>query len=398
MLLSSFEIVICGEKEMKFIGKHAVSFAALLVLLAVPVYAPWPMFGGYRAQVALKGDLTLTSFQGEPVKSAVLPIDVNFTSLVPSIIPKGEYGGVEFHGVAIGPDDRGFIKFDGILTFVLPNDKRISFWAKFVAEKPSEEVPEGIYSVEGIVSVTISEVTMPPDEITWVLMKGRVGEYVNATDDKTSEAFGFLVAHVKIGENNNWTKVNIVFSTEAPRIEETEEVSRSFYVVRLVNAEQTELNGGLTITGTWNVSMRTVSISKAEGDKATFTVTLTPIVEGAKGTLGATFTPSNIPWQTEGAWTLTIETFGEINGNIVFFHTKFAKPFEGGIPRSDFNKDRKVDILDCIKIAEAYDAKLGSSRYNLDFDLAPGTESVGPDFEIDIFDFLVVAREIGQEY
>jgi len=382
------------------VGKYNALFAALLVLLPMSVYAPRPSIGAYPAQITLSGELTLTSFEVQP--AVVLRISASFASLVPSIIPKGEYLGVGFRGLAVGPDERGFIKFDGLLTFKLPNDKQISFWVKFVVEKPAEEdVPEGTYGAQGVVSVEISGFVLPPEEITWILMKGNVSEYTNTTDGESSKVFGQLIAHAKIDESKEWAKVNSVFSTELTPTKETEGFSHSFYVVTLASVELIEQDGGLTITGTWNVCMRTVNVNKVEGDETLFTKSLTPIVEGARGALDAKFAPSENPWQTEGNFTLTIETFGKINGNVVFFHMKFARPFEIGIPLADFNNDRKVDILDLIRIANAYKTELGSPRYNLYFDIAPGGEPDSPygaDFEINISDLVRAATELGQEY
>lgn len=385
---------------MRPVAKYTTLLAALLVLLAVPAYASIPFAGFYPAQITVRGDLTLTSSEGQPIMA--LPINANFASLVPTIIPMGEHNGVGFHGSATGPDEEDFIRYDGLLTFRLPNDKQISFWVKFIVKKPQEEdVPAGTYCAKGFVSVEISSVFLPPEKITWVLMKGNVSEYTDAKDGKTSKALGHLMARAKIEGDEKWAKVNSVFSTDPPPTEETVEFSRTFYVVTLVSAKQVKLDGGLTITGTWNVHKRTVNVGRVDVGETTTTIALTQIAEGATGTLSAIFIQSKIPWQTEGAFNLAIETFGKINGDVVFFQTKSAPPLEPGIPLADFNKNGEVNILDLIEIGNAYKAKLGSPRYNLDFDIAPGgeLESLGElDLEISILDLIAAAGELGQGY
>jgi hypothetical protein len=235
-----------------------------------------------------------------------------------------------------------------------------------------------------MLEISISEDVPPPPEVTWVLMKGRVEKFNDA------DAFGSLIAHAKKGGDNEWTKVHGVFSLEPPPLPEEKltpgTYSHDFYVVTLAEATNTELNNGdddLYIEGNWNVHKRTVTITVVDSTEKTFTVKIEPVAEGKTGHLSATFEPSE--------FTLQVEGFGDITGQVVFFHAKHARLFEPGLPRGDFNKDRRVNIEDIVRMAKAYRAKLGEPGYDFDLD-------VNPDFEINILDLTVAAKEFGQEY
>lgn len=369
----------------KAFPKCLVLFAAMFLLFATPVIAPFAK--AYPAQITAKGTLTLKGFSGQ--EDINLPIDVSFMSMVPDIIKTGSYD-AEFRGFAI-VDKKGTIKFEGLLGV-----GGIHFWIQFALEKPPEtEIPEGRYSVfsKEPLKITISEATLPPLEITWVMMKGIVTKFGQ------SEAFGGIMAHAKISESNNWTKVHSTFTLKPPGEEaemqeeappSTEEALRklncSFYVVNLATTTKTELNNGesdLYIEGSWNVYNRTCTVILTDSMEATINVTWRTIFEGAPGKLSATYDPSQ--------FTLKITGLDDISGFVTFFHVKFAKPFERGIPRGDFNRDRKVNIQDIMQIAKAYRSRLGEPGYNFDLDL-------NPDFIINIADLTAVALEYGQAY
>jgi hypothetical protein len=367
------------------------AIATVLVLLAVPVNARFP--NAYLAQIHAEGTLTLFGMTvgevGEPPavpdlalanagEGIDLPVVVDFVATVPRIIQVGDYD-AEFHGFA---GVRDVIKFNGILKVELEG-RSINFWVQFSCAKP-EEISEGPYSANGMLEISISEDVPPPPEVAWVLMKGRVEKFNEA------DAFGSLIAHAKKGGDIEWTEVSGVFSLKPPPLPEEKltpgTYSHDFYVVTLAEATNTELNNGeddLYIEGNWNVHKRTVTITIVDSTEKTFTVKIEPVAEGKSGHLSATFEPS--------AFTLHIDDFGDITGEVVFFHAKHARPFEPGLPRGDFNRDRRVNIEDIVRMAKAYRAKLGEPGYDFDLD-------VNPDFEINILDLTVAAKEFGQEY
>jgi hypothetical protein len=382
-----------SERKRMKIKRIAVyaTLAAVLLLLVVPADAK---FGrAYPAQIHATGTLTLYSmtvtpgeegFPDLPVKSVLtledgtsLPIDVTFVSTVPNSIEPGTYE-AEFVGFAAA--GRGMMKFSGILKVGM-----INFWVQFALEKPEEtEVLDGLYSASGSLEITISTDIPPPPEVTWVLVKGRVKQFDDA------DAFGNLIAHAKKGGDNEWTQVHVVFSLEPPPLADEEltpgTYSHSFYVITLANATLTELNNGendLYIEGTFNVYKRTHTITVEDSTKTSITIEVETIVEGASGSLAVTFEPP--------LFTLDIDGFGVVTGSVAFFHVKYAKPFERGIPRGDFNIDRVVNIGDLVKVAKAFRAELGQPGYNFDFDF-------NSDFRINIVDLSAAALEFGQEY
>ena len=378
--------------DKKKVAKYAAFLVAIFALLAVPVYAPF--VDAYPAQIAADGKLTLEGFKG----SFELPVDETFNALVPNTITVGEHKNSDFKGLAIVPGghERAIIKLDGLL-----NVSNIMFWVKFDLEKPATpEMSIGKYFASGKLNITVAEVTIPPPEINWVLMKGNVTEF-NGTD-----AFGSLMAHAKIDPTNNWTKVNSVFTQQPrPKGQMTPGTYSCFYyIVTLANATQTELNyqgKALYIKGKWNVYNRTCTITIEDDEEKTIEITMKPVVEEAWGELNVTLAsklspmPPQIPWHVQGSFTLEIKGFGEgakaIFGDVLFYHVKPAKPFEHGIPKSDFDDDRAVSILDITPIAKAYGAKLGMPKYNFDLD-------VNSDFVINIVDLATAATEYGEEY
>lgn len=381
------------EMNKKKVAKYAAFFTAIFAILALPVYAPF--LDAYPAQITADGKLALKGFRG----SFELPVDKTFAALVPNTITANEYKDVEFNGLAIVPRgrERAIIKLEGLL-----NVSKINFWVKFEVEKPkAPDMLDGMYLANGDLNITITEATLPPPEINWVLMKG------NITGFNETDAFGNLIAHAKIGGSNNWTKVHGVFTPQpGPKGPMTSGTySCSFYIVTLVNATKTELNYGdstaLYIEGNWSVYNRTCTITVAEGKEKTIVITMKPVVEGAFGNLSVTLaptpssTPPQIPWRVQGSFKLEIKGFGEgthaIFGDVLFYHVKPAKPFERGIPMSDFDSDRAVSILDITPIAKAYGAKLGTPKYNFDLD-------VNSDFVINIVDVAATAKEYGEEY
>ena len=360
------------RKVVKYIG----FFTAMLVLVAAPVYAP-PRFAAHPAQIVAEGNLKLMGFDHSSVD---VPVDVSFMAIVPDAIERGDYIGVDFFGFAVVAD-RTMVKIDGIL-----NITDIFVWVKFDVTKPADpEIPAGRYSAQGEMNIGIAETTLPSGEVTWAMMKGRI------TDFGDTEAFGALMAHAKISDSNNFTKANGFFSLQPPETEETPGTRvYTFYIINLLIATKTELNTGgrnLYIEGNWSVSNRTTTITVQESKEINVEMTIKPLVENVTGKLSATLPSFN----------LTIPALkpilgaDNITGQIVFFHFKFAKPFEHGIPMSDFNRDRLVNIQDIANMGKAFGAKLGSPRYNFDLD-------ANQDFVINILDVAKAGQEFGEEY
>jgi hypothetical protein len=348
----------------KNMTKFAALFTAVTVILAVPAYAQFAK--AFPAQITAAGTLTLN---GLGSKHYDLPVSTTFNAIVPEIISEGAYA-AEFRGFA-SVSNRGPIKLDGLL-----QANGINFWVKFDVEKPTDpEIPVGRFSADGQLQITISKITTPPPDVTWVLMKGRITEFGE------NDAFGSIIASAKI---NEWTRVQGAFTLRPPAAEvaAVRNYSCSFYVVTLANATNTELNNGeydLVIEGLWNVYNVTCSATVVDSTEVSITKSIEQIVEGASGTLKASFAPS--------MFTLQIEGLDLISGDVVFFHVMSGR----GIPRADFNGDRAVNILDIMRMAKAFRAQLGMPNYDFDLD-------VNSDFIINIKDITVAAQEFGQEY
>jgi hypothetical protein len=373
-------------------AKYLAVFATMFALLAAaPAYAQKPPFAkAYPALITAAGELVLKSFPDGNVSDVT--IDTNITSIVPSVILPGEYANVEFHGFAIATREHGeepaLIRFEGLLIV-----NRTNFWVKFVVEKPND-VPEGKYSANGGLDIAISQITLPPAKITMVMMKG------NVTKFGQQDAFGFLEALAKIG-TNNFTKVHTTFALQPPpkEAEAPKNFSISFYMVTLANATKTEIdydNKALYIEGLWNVYNRTVTVTVVDHAEYTTVINIRPIKEGVPGQFNVTLTPqpstiAEEKWKNRGNFTLQIQGIDTIKGDVIFFQAKFADPSEPGIPRSDFNQDHVVNILDIGQIAKAFGTKLGTPRYEPDFD-------ANSDYVIDIYDIVSAAQEFGQEY
>lgn len=392
----------------KKVAKCLAIFATFVMMLALLVaghaYAPKPppskppFAKAYPAQINMTGNLTLKSFRFGNVSNVT--INTNFTSVVPSIISPGEYYSnattdVEFHGFATATEERidkpAMIRFDGLLTVNGTN-----FWVAFAVQKP-KDIPEGMYSANGNLDVTISQITLPPTKITMVMMKG------NVTKFGENDTFGFLEAHAKIG-SKNFTDVHTTFTLQPPpraREEGPKNFSISFYTVTLSNATKTEFDydgNALYVEGFWNVYNRTITVTVVDHAEETTVVNIHTIFESAPGKFNVTLSPqlSPIPeeskWKTRGNFTLQIEGLsGIIRGNVIFYHAKFADPGDPDIPRSDFNQDHIVDINDIAQVARAYGAKAGMPKYGFDLD-------VNSDFVINIIDLAKVGRDFGQEY
>jgi len=397
---------ICMEKmrmNHKKIGKYLAIFSMIFVMLALaavyasghdsPMHPFSPFAKAYPAQINATGTLTLKNFTGNPFD---VTIDTSFKSAVPNIITPGVYDNVGFHGFAIATGEYGnklsMLRFEGLLTIDDNN-----FFVTFAVEKP-QEVSNGRYSANGELNLNITEINLPPAEITMVMMKG------NVTDFGDKDAFGFLEANAKIGIQNH-TNVHTTFSLQPPpRNEEYDEegpenFTRSFYTVTLANATKTEVDydgSALYVEGLWNVYNRTITVTHFDHDGTT-TINIHTILEGAPGKFNVTLTPQTTSsmgegrWKNRGNFTLEIEGLDTIKGNVIFYQTKFAGPHENGIPRCDFNEDHVVNILDIHQVARSFGAKLGMTKYDPDADS-------NSDFAINILDVFTVAQEYGQEY
>jgi hypothetical protein len=380
----------------KRITKYAAVFATLLALLvAVPAYAPTPPqfppmprppFGrAYPAQINATGELTLKGFGGDLFD---LTVNSTFASVVPNAIPPGEYANAEFHGFAAATDTR--LRLDGLL-----NVNGLNFWVAFAVDKP-QGISEKMYSANGELHINITQITLPPEKIAEVMMKG------NVTKLGDQDAFGFLEAHAKVGARN-FTIVHGSFTLQPPprNIDAAGNFSVSYYAVNLINATKTELDyegNALYVEGFWNVYNRTVTVTHIDHQEETTVVNIKTLVENASGKFNVTLTPQSSSvleasrWKVRGNFTLDIQGLtGTIKGNVIFYQTRFADPGDRDIPTCDFNQDHVVNISDISQVAKAFGATLGTPKYDPDAD-------ANQDFRINIVDLAVAAQQFGQEY
>ena len=314
----------------------------------------------YPAIVSAKGKMTLEA----PWKSLnfTFPMSTEFLALVPKKVTPGTYEAV-FRGGAIVSDH--IIKFDGWL-----NASGNVFWVKFGIEKPDSELKSGKYKANGTLSLDIKEAPPEQLEVTWVLMKGNITSYGER------KALGGIVAHARMGPMmKQWANVHGLFT-----LQETLTGNRSFYVFKLVNVLEVDYDGDLHIDGLWNVL--NVTITHYDGE---FNLNTKLIVENDTGQLEVYLSQEN--------FTLSIKGMEqEIRGDIVFYHLMFHELFkERGVPPGDFNRDRKVDIMDVGRVAKAYGSTLGRQGYDFDLDIEFN-------YVIDVMDVANVVRDFGKEY
>jgi len=373
--------------KMEKIPKSLAALAVVLLLvLTTPANALFPR--AYTALITAKGSMSLKSL--ETKEDFQFDVELSFSALVPNSVPPDNYENVEFHGLAT-VTRHGVINFGGILKV-----NGINFWVKFAIEKPEDpNIPEGIYSAQGDLSATISEFSPPPQQIRWVLMKGKITKYGE------NEAFGGIMVHAKISEENNWTKANGFFtlknlSSLLPTKTIPINFSISCYYFTLINTTKTEINTdgkALYIEGYWNIWNRTVSGIFADTTEATITFDSKLIYEGSFGILSVTLSTNSLE---PSSFKLQIEEMEDITGEVLFYHFRFANPDSHfnrmiGIPRGDFNHDGIVNILDIMKVAKAFNAKFGMEKYDFDLD-------INGDFVVNIIDLTAIAQEYGQQY
>lgn len=382
----------------KKIAKYAAIFTTMFALLAaIPAYAPkpptpslpMPFAKAYAAQINATGTLNLKNFTGgNPFN---LKINTTFNSLVPSAIVPDEYD-AEFHGFATTPTDH--VRLDGLMVV-----NGINFWAAFAVDRPTD-VSDGRYSANGDLKLNITQITLPPQKITMVEMKGDVTKFGDMN------VSGFLEANAKTGAHN-FTNVHTSFTLKPlPRGGEDDEkgpknFTVSFYIVNLANATKTEMDydgSALFVNGSWNVYNRTVTVTHFDHQEGTTVINVKTVLENVSGTFNVTLTPQASPvseegrWKTRGNFTLDIPDLKDvIKGNVIFYHAKFANLGDRDIPRCDFNQDHVVNILDINQVAKAFLAKYGDSKYDSDLD-------IDGKLVIDITDIARAAVEFGQEY
>jgi hypothetical protein len=311
----------------------------------------------YLATINAEGMMTL-----KPL-NFTFPMEANFTALVPNATTQGPYDAT-FRGRAI-VYERPIIKFDGVL-----NVSGNIFWVKFGIDKPEGgELNPGIYGANGNLSLDIKEVPPVQLEVTWFLMKGWITSYGD------NQAFGGIIANARMGPlMEQWANVHGLFALEEPT-----GGKKSFHAFRLVNVTQIGYEGkSLNITGLWNVYNITITHYDDE-----FNLNIKIMVENDSGQLDVNLDNWN--------FTLSIDEMNQIDGDIIFYHLASRKLFERGIPLGDFNSDGKVDIVDIGRVAKAFGATLGKSKYDFDLD-------VNFNFAIDIIDVATVAKDFGQEY
>jgi hypothetical protein len=380
----------------KRITKYTAVFAAVLALLvAVPAYAPMPNFPpipmppfgkAYPAQINATGTLTLKGFDSGDVSD--LTINTTFASVVPNATAPGEYADAGFQGVAAATD--AHLRINGML-----NVNGLDFWVAFAVDKP-QGISGKMYGANGKLDVNITQITLPPEKIAEVMMKG------NITNLGDQAAFGFLEAHAKVG-TRNITDVHGSFTLQPPprATEGAGNFTVSYYTVTLVNATRTELDYGgsaFYVEGFWNVYNRTVTVTHIDHQEENTVINIKTLVENASGVFNVTLAPQSSSvleasrWKTVGNFTLDIQGLtGTIKGNVIFYQTRFADPGDRDIPTCDFNQDHVVNIVDVNQVAKAFGAKLGTQKYDSDLD-------ANQDFVININDLVISAQQFGLEY
>jgi len=381
----------------KRIAKYTAVFATVFALLvAAPAYAPHPNFPpnpkppygkAYPAQINLTGTLTLKGFDGGDVSDLV--INTTFASVVPNAVPPDEYANAGFQGFAAATDTH--LRINGML-----NVNGLDFWVAFAVDKP-QGISGKMYGANGKLDVNITQITLPPEKTAEVMMKG------NITNLGNQAAFGFLEAHIKVGTTRNITDIHGSFTLQPPpRVGQgTGNFTISYFTVTPVNATKTEFDydgSALYVEGFWNVYNRTITVTHIDQEETTV-INIKTIVANASGVFNVTLdapeassVPEGARWKTLGNFTWNIQGLaGTIKGNVIFYQTRFADPGDRDIPISDFNQDHVVNILDISQLAKAYGTKLGSPKYNLDFDS-------NQDFVINILDIAKAGQDFGQEY
>jgi hypothetical protein len=233
-----------------------------------------------------------------------------------------------------------------------------------------------------------------------VSMKGNVTMF----GDK--DAFGFLEANAKTG-THNFTNVHTSFTLQPPpRDGEGDEngaknFTRSFYIVNLANATKTEMDydgSALFVDGYWNVYNKTITVTHFNHEEETTVINVQTLLANSSGTFNVTLTPQTPAdsergrWKTLGNFTLDIPDLkATINGNVIFYHAKFADQRDREIPRCDFNQDHVVNMVDVGHVAKAFTAKYGESKYDPELD-------IDGNLVIDMHEIASTSREFGQEY
>jgi hypothetical protein len=352
------------------LSEHRYEANGILNVTITELPHDFPGISVYPARINATGDLTLKSYTKDITAS--IPIETNFTTAVPTAIKPGTHDAT-FLGTAIVSDD--VIKFGGIM-----NAGGYNFWVRFDVKKTESSPPEGVYSANGTMQVTITEIPFEELGVTWIMMRGAITQY---GDEK---AFGRLIAHGKIGQ---WFNAfgGLFIRQEPSTMQPTESATVSFCQFKMKNYTSVELDyegNDLYVKGLWNVYNITFTYFD---DELTYNRTL--IVDGGYGEL-------NVTLGDQRNFTLAIDGIQEISGDVIFYHVKYCKPFDHGpyrfgVPITDLNGDWKVNILDLMRVARSYGSMAGKPNYSFDFDF-------NLDLAVNIYDLYDIAKDYGQEY
>jgi len=376
----------------------ACTLVAMLAIATVSASTGWRVYS-YPADIHVEGTITLDKVETESTTD--LPINEDFSALVPMFVNPGTYD-VGFFGKAVVSD--GSIKFHGLIIvpeLVVPLVKRGSFYVNFRVDKP-DDVPDGIYVAHGGLEITISPIQPGEAKVIWVHMKGLVTSYGGG------DAFGGIMAHARIvEEEDDWARVHGFLTQQTQVTDTSAEYTFSFLAFRLANTTEVTLNdddgNDLCISGLWNVYevtfthfdnkwTRTIEqmLVEASGD---LIVNLNGYAEPDVAIESETY--ERIPLSTAGTFTLDIDSLETIAGNVIFYHIRYGGFFEPLLPirrvSADHNGDWKVNILDLIKVAKSYGATLETPRYDFFSD-------TNFDYSVDIKDLFDIAQTYGQEY
>jgi hypothetical protein len=238
---------------------------------------------------------------------------------------------------------------------------------------------------------------------TWVRLNGFINEWDNSPVSGQLSASAMVWS--KNGTTHQWASVNAMWINATPGyvqpmygdswLNVTQDVSGTFsfsyYITRLVNTTAVNVTAGLSISGLWNVSeiTTTITINVTAHDwcskLVSFSRTVTQIVGLAPGELTANTTTIITPsFVLSPNFELNITGIPVLSGWAFVMH---MRSYEINFFDVMNNGDSPVDIHDLVKVARSYGAVVGMSGYdfNLDFNL---------DGQIGLADLTTIAANI----
>ena len=354
-------------------------FAVLATVSADSDYrgSPWiPIQPIQPVKVKLNGSINLEWYS----TSTPIKVGQNFTAKVPPTITAGTYD-AKFAGFA--RVDTTNIAFNGMIM-----TRNGTFLAVFEVPTPTG-TQTGESWASGNVTVVISAtVAPPPISIELIQVDGRVTKWQGAN------ASGRLDADAKITNDTsvqNTSDISVSWSLWAPPTTSSTSSNApwnfSFYDARLVKTTTVALDYSghdLYVSGLWNV----VNVTSGGNPRHApdFKRTTTYVVQNATGTFTSDL-------KVPGNWTLTITGLtGSVNGSATIVHTHAQRILEGDI----FGKGC-VDIFDLVYVARLVGATPGAPQWGgpSNFENVEKAD-VNHNFQVDVYDLVIIATEIGR--